>query len=259
MAAIPELSGIIARQIGSIQGKLSAQVQSRVLAMLSKFTNQCPTGKELQKIIKERNNLIKAINSFEKRVQKLGATANKLNGVITTARVAIQVIKNIPLPTAIIPPMSGGLGIPVSILTRYSDALIRLNKLLDALEADRQGILGVVSTVSGTLLSLKARLQSLDIPIQECSKQSPDLATIVTEVQPLGNTGSEGTPSEDYLYKGYTLAIVLDPNSPRIAPKRYAIASDRQGVLRLRGDSSFSSSTQVLLDEIKFRIDNQFT
>ena len=259
MAAIPELSGIIARQVGAIQGKLSAQVESRVLAMLSKFANQCPTGKDIQKIIKERNNLVKAINSFEKRVTRLGTTASKLNGVIRTARVTIQVIKNIPLPTAIIPPQVGGLGIPINILTRYSDALIRLNKLLDALEADKQGIVGVVGAVSGTISSLKARLQSLDAPIQECSKESPDLANIVAEAQPKGNTGSEGTPSKDYTYKGYTLTIVVDPDSPKIAPKRYAIASDRQGVRRLRGDSSFSSSTQVLLDEIKFRIDNQFT
>jgi hypothetical protein len=53
------------------------------------------------------------------------------------------------------------------------------------------------------------------------------------------------------------LEIIEDPNSPRIAPRRYAIAKDRRGIIVLRGDSSFSSSTDVLLDEIKFRIDNQ--
>jgi len=29
--------------------------------------------------------------------------------------------------------------------------------------------------------------------------------------------------------------------------------------MKLRGESSFSSDTQVLLDELKFKIDNQFT
>jgi len=261
-----DISGIVARQVGSIQGKVTAQVQSRVLEMLSKFSNECPNAAELVKISKERNNLLKAINSFGGRITTIGSTANQLNAVISSLRVAIQVIKNIPIPTAIIPPQVGGLGIPANILTRYSDTLIKLNKLLDKLEAERAAIQGIVAGASGTVNSLKTRLESLDPIIQECSKSSPDLAGIVDQVQPKENTGSEGTPKDaqgnpdpNYLYKGYTLEIVQDRNSPAIAPRRYAIAKDRSGIERLRGESSFSSDTQVLLDELKFKIDNQFT
>lgn len=259
MAVVPQLSGIVARQVGAIQGKISAQVQGRVLAILSKFSNQCPSGKDLESIIKQRNNLLKVINSFEKRVNSLKATANRLDSTIRTIRTLIRVITNIPIPTAIIPPMSGGLGIPIKILTKYSDALIRLNKFLDTLEADKKGILGIVDSTAATLASLKNRLNAIDLAIQECSKQSPDLANIVTQAQPKQNTGSEGTPDADYEYKGYKLEIIQDPNSPQIAPRRYAIAKDRRGIVVLKGQPSFSSSTQVLLDEIKFRIDNQLS
>lgn len=257
MAIVPQISGIIARQVGAIQGKISAQVQGRVLEILSKFTNQCPSGKDLESIIKQRNNLLKVINSFEKRINSLKATAKRLDSTIRTIRTIIRIITNIPIPTAIIPPMSGGLGIPIKILTKYSDALIRLNKLLDTLEADKRGILGIVDSVATTLASLKNRLNAIDLAIQECSKQSPDLANIVKQAQPKQNTGSEGTPDADYEYKGYKLEIIQDPNSPQIAPRRYAIAKDRRGIVVLKGQPSFSSSTQVLLDEIKFRIDNQ--
>lgn len=264
MAIIPQVSGIIARQVGSIQGKVSAQVQGRVLDILSKFSSQCPTGPEIQRIITQRNNLLNTINSFERRINALRATANRFNGVISTVRVAIQVIKSIPLPTAIIPPMSGGIGIPINILTKYSDALIRLNKFLDALEADKEGVLGIINSASSTLATLKQRLNAIDLAIQECSKTSPDLINILAEAQPKSNTGSEGTPTNNsgtpdprFEYKGYKLEIIEDPNSPKIAPKRYAIAKDKRGIIVLRGQPSFSSSTNVLLDEIKFRIDNQ--
>mgnify|MGYP000234515111 CR=1 FL=1 len=257
MAIIPQISGIIARQVGSIQGKVSAQVQGRVLDILEKFSSQCPSGPEIQKIIVQRNNLLNTINAFERRISTLRSTANRLNGIIRSIRTAIQVIKSIPLPTAIIPPMSGGLGIPINVLTKYSDALIRLNKLLDALEADRLGILGIIDSASNTLNTLKQRLNAIDIAIQECSKDSPDLANILAEAQPKENTGSEGTPDADYEYKGYKLEIIQDPNSPEIAPRRFAIAKDRRGIIVLQGPSSFSSDTQVLLEEIKFRIDNQ--
>lgn len=261
MASIPQISGIIARQIGSIQGKVSAQVQGRVLDILSKFSNQCPSGPEIQKIINQRNNLLNTINAFNSRITVLESTANRFDGVISAIRIAIQVIKNIPTPTAfaVIPGQVGGvvIGVPFSTLTRLSDNLIRLNKFLDTLEAEREGILGIVNSASNTLSTLEQRLNAIDLAIQECSKNSPDLANILAEAQPKENTGSEGTPNANYEYKGYKLEIIEDPNSPEIAPKRYAIAKDRRGIVVLKGQPSFSSSTEILLEEIKFRIDNQ--
>jgi hypothetical protein len=261
MARLPQISGIIARQVGNIQGKVSAQVQGRVLEILSKFTNQCPTGRELENIIKQRVNLLKVINSFEKRITLLKATANRLNTAITAARVLIRLLKATPLPTTIGTPPgpAGGVIFSVSIgkVVTVGDRLATVNKLLDSLEADRLGVLGVVDSVSSTLTSLKNRLNAIDLAIQECSKESPGLSGILATAQPKENTGSEGTPDPRYLYKGYHLEIIEDPNSPAIAPKRYAIAKDRRGIVVIRGESSFSSSTDILLDEIKFRIDNQ--
>lgn len=263
MAVVPQISGIIARQVGSVQGKLVNQVQGQVLSVLSKFTSQCPNAKEIEKIIKIKNNLLKNINALERRLQSLNRAARSLDAGINVARVAIQFIKSIPTPTVFtfVPGQTGGpvIGVPFSALTRLSDSLVRLNKILDALEADKAGILGVISTATVTLQGLKRRLEAIDLAIQGCSKDSSasGLSEIVASAQPPQNTGSEGTPNSDYLYKGYTLEIVQDPNSPKVAPRRYAIAKDRVGVIVLYGPSSFSSDTQVLLDEIKFRIDNQ--
>ena len=55
----------------------------------------------------------------------------------------------------------------------------------------------------------------------------------------------------------YTIKIVKDTLSPEFAPRRYAVVEDAQGVVVLKGPSSFSSSTRILVDEIKFRINNQ--
>ena len=62
------------------------------------------------------------------------------------------------------------------------------------------------------------------------------------------------------IYKGYLLEIVKDPNSPKIAPRRNAIAKTLdEGVVVLRGPKSFASDTDVLIDEIKLQIDNLST
>jgi len=257
------ISGIVAQQLGGLQGKLVAQIEGRVSDMLKKFSNECPTPSELTSIINTKNNLSKALNSFERRIVSFNGAIGGMQGAVSSAKVVIQVIKAIPIPTAIIPPTTGGIGIPISILTRYSDALILLNKIVEALENDIDGVKAVTGSVSSTVRSLKDRLSTIDTAIQRCSTNSPG---IVDAAQPKQNTGSEGTPKDaqgasdpNYSYKGYALEIVQDPNSPPIAPKRYAIAKDGKGIEKLRGESSFSSDTQVLLDEVKFKIDNQFT
>lgn len=78
------------------------------------------------------------------------------------------------------------------------------------------------------------------------------------------STKQERDESPDFYHTGpdginYKLEIKPDPNSPQIAPRRYAVGINPEGVEVYKGQKSFSSSTKVLLDEIKFRIDNQLS
>ncbi len=253
------ITAVVAVQIGSLRGKLVSQIQKQVLSILSKFSGTCPNAKSLETIVKTKNTLLKHLTSFEKRVDVFSNTANQLRATAGLIRVAITIITSIPIPTAIIPPLSGGVGVPIGTLTKYSNTLVKLNKRVDRLLADSAAITSAIATVKPLIANLRRRLDLIDIAIQQCSLEQSEgvLAETVATFQPPENTGSEGTPSSDYLYKGYTLEIVEDPNSLSIAPKRYAIAKDKAGIVVLYGPSSFSSDTQVLLDEIKFRIDNQ--
>jgi len=249
------ISVIAASQIGALKGALAAQILKRVIAMLSKFSSGCPNNKELQKIIKVRSTLLKHLTSFEKRVSAFAAIANQLTAVVSVIKIIIQLITSIPLPTAIIPPQTGGLGIPVSVLTKYSNALVKVNKKLDIILTEAAAITGIINTVSPIITNLKNRLESIDIAIEQCSIGEPaDLSQILATAQP-----PIDSPRQEDTYKSYTLEILQDLSSSTIAPRRYAVAKDKSGVTRLRGDSSFSSDTQVLLDELKFKIDNQFT
>jgi hypothetical protein len=254
------ISAIVASQVGNVRALLIVQVQKNVLAMLTKFSSECPDPKTLQRIIKTRNTLLKNVTALRQRVQKFSTVASSLQTTATLVKTLIQVITSIPLPTAIIPPMSGGIGVPVSLLTKYSNSLVKLNKTLDKIVDESGAISSVVASINPPLQTTEDRLKSIDALIQQCTEGAStqaDLAVLLSTAQPQGNTGSEGTPDPSYLYKGYILEIIVDPNSPKIAPRRYAIAKDRRGIVVLRGESSFSSSTDVLLDEIKFRIDNQ--
>ena len=254
------LSRQIANQVGRLQGQIIAQAQNRILDILSEFSSQCPNQSRLQSIIKSKNNILRTINQLQRKINQLKSTANRLDKSIRVARTAISIIKRIPRPTVLkFVPDPGALvkGVPFSALTKLSDRLIQLNKILDGLEAEKQGILGVIASADQTLNSIKKRLELIDTAVTNCVQEQGSSQELLDQIQPKENTGSEEVPSDDYLYKGYTLEIVRDPNSPAIAPKRYAVAKDRFGIIVLYGPSSFSSDTKVLLDEIKFRIDNQ--
>ena len=257
MAIKSKISKIVSSQIGPLQGKLRSEVQKKVLQLLKEFANGCPNVEAMKRIIAIRNNLLNAINLFQQRVDAIKPIVSNLTPVISTAKVALEVIINLPTPTAIIPPQTGGVGVPMSILNRYSKTIGILTRTIDVLEADVEAVNSITKSVSIPISTLRNKLQSIDLKIAECSKNNPGIDSILATAQPKGNTGSEGTPDASYEYKGYKLEIVQDPNSPKIAPKRYAIAKNKVGLTVLYGESSFSSDTKVLLDEIKFRIDNQ--
>lgn len=257
MAVKSQISKIISSQVGPLQGKLRSNIQKKVLELLKEFANGCPNEERMKRIMSTRNNLLNTINAFQRRIDAIKPIVNNLQPAISAGKAAIQVITSIPIPTAIIPPQVGGIGVPISVLNKFSKIINLITTIIDVLEADVKAVNSIITSVSIPINTLKERLQSIDVKIAQCSSNSPDSAALLETAQPQGNTGSEGPLNPDYLYKGYTLEIIQDPNSPKIAPRRYAIAKDSRGNIKLIGQSSFSSSTQVLLDEVKFQIDRQ--
>lgn len=127
-------------------------------------------------------------------------------------------------------------------LTGQAQALAELNsalqKLSDRLSFSNDSLANELGVSLEVLESLKNDLTDL----------SKDLVTSNTEV----------LEDPEYTYKGYLLKIIRDPESPRLAPKHFAVAI-KNGKQEIKGPSSFSSSKEILLDEIKFRIDQQLS
>lgn len=51
-----------------------------------------------------------------------------------------------------------------------------------------------------------------------------------------------------------TLKIVVDPKSPKIAPRRYVSVSDESGTVVYEGTKSFAESDDILIEETKVRL-----
>lgn len=269
MAVTSQLSNIVSTKLGTLQGELEARVQTEAFKLISKFSNQCPPAGELSSIIQTRNNLLTVVNNSQKITNKFSTLANSLKPLITVAKLILSLLKTNPIPVAIgIPPgPAGGLifAKTTGSITSQADRLFKIIRLLESLENDIEGIESLTSSVAPSLNNVKNILETVNSSVEGCVnslENQEDLANLLNQVRPLENTGSEGVPNSNFQYlgangKAYTLAIIEDINSETSAKRRVAVAKDNIGVIVLRGQPSFSSDTQVLLDELKFRIDNQ--
>ena len=271
MALRSQISAIVANQLGKMQGQIESRILDQVISLQSKFTSGCPNQNELVKVIDTRNTLLKVINNFQKSVNRFNSIPNQLQPPIQIANVIINLLKANPTPLAIGTPPGPGGGLifaqSAGFTTSQADRLQKLTLLLEALEDDLTAVNDLLQGISPSINNVKQSLENLNDSIKDCvenlsSSDAQGARELLAKVRPLENLGSEGTPNETFTHvasdgKTYFLSIESLKANTDIAQQRVAVAKNISGVVILRGQPSFSSDTQVLLDEIKFRLDNQ--
>lgn len=111
------------------------------------------------------------------------------------------------------------------------------------------------NNVDNQLASLLEKLEGLGLE---------SVASIQKELETLSSLPIDKSLDNRFFHTGpngiiYRLDILTDEKSPKVAPRRYAVALDTEDVVVLTGPKSFAADTDILLNEIKFRIDNQLS
>jgi len=206
--------------------------------LLDKAT--CPDKDTLLKIIERRNKIVTQLNNLYKAINTVSKVATLLSGFLAVLQIAIQVAKAIPAPA------------PVAA----SSTLATLEKKLGKIVYSIAGIAFMSLMVATVLKQIIDLLNSLDQLIQTCSQdlQVP-LVEINADMVKAASLTNEQLDTAGITYKGFKLEIQEDKNDNNKYVKRYAIARDAGGTIVLKGEPSFSSSTEILIDELKFIID----
>lgn len=226
---------------------------------------KCPTGQTLQRLIGIIRTIKKFVNSIATRLQTLSriinaisATINAISLTLDALKASAQAAEVAALASAATP--SGASGI-------FALAVSKLNRLADKIRPDIQGpsnrygekgLDGIVCQAAKTITYASIQVNTIQIIVtiidtllQSCSKEQVDTGNF-TVVQ-LSGSGNRSTSLGTY--QGYRLEVRVDPNSPPVAPRRYAVAIDSIGVVVLEGTKSFSSSDELLIEELKLAID----
>jgi len=240
---------------------------------ISKLTESnlktCPTRGELEELIRKRNSLVRQLNQIYSKIKlnvALAAAFKALSIVLRGVRLANDAL---PLPQAIgTPPAKdfGGLifAQPYSTtgkLQAISNELEKLEKSSDKLSKATLIALVFLIAAAATVIIL---LQGIDKLLQECFQETAEepngdnnleLTAFNQELLDLTEAQAEdGNPVINNT-NGFTFSVETDNKNPvGTLKRRFAVAKDSRGTTVLKGEPSFSSSDQILIDELVFYI-----
>lgn len=196
----------------------------------------CPTPDELSRLISRKNKLVRQINKSYKIIDSTTKALGITQGVITSLQIAI----------------TAGLAVPVPVPASVPIALQKINNLLERLSIANAGILAVLILTRQVLTQLIQYLNLLDNLIQHCS---PDTIQEPLSVELTALTLQQ-TQQESPIVtnvNGFEMGVETEPTTNSLKRRR-AIARNKQGVIMLKGEWSFSSIDQILIDELVFYI-----
>jgi len=224
----------------------------------------CPSPDQLKDAIKKRNKAVKQINQlFTAVIINTGLAAiflvlaNSLKGI----RLSIDAL---PFPFAVgTPPAKDFGGLAAAIRYNVVARLQRIDDLLEELEDQNEGlnkqILIALAFLIAGLIIAKSLIKTSDDLIKKCAQDQIDSGEITLEelreeIRNLEDENEEIGIIRKPFINGFILSVVeLNKEVGSLKP-RQAIAKNRDGVIQLKGEPSFSATEQVLIDELAFYI-----
>ena len=268
------LAQFSAVKVGDLLAMAIQYAEPKVNEIIKELLNQCPPPAVLEQMSKTVNNVNSLMNKVDRQVNQLNKIPKKLDKPIKVGKVLVEILAHMPIPSTIgLPPGPAGgviFSVPTGVIQSQSQLLSFNSSMINTLEDDQKAILGILSSASGIFTPIRTKISRIEMLLSRClsnpNLSDEDRKKILDGLQDK-NTGTEGTTAGgngtgvEYTSNGngntYTISIVTNTETGIAVPQRQAVAKDFRGIVVLKGPLSFASSEQVLIDELKFRIDNQ--
>ena len=214
------------------------QVSNYKAEQLPKLLDQavCPTQAELTNLINRKNKLVKQLNNSLKTIDATTIALGITGGLIQALEISLRA--------------------QIAILTPVPPAANEANRILDKrisqLKSVNAGILSILVILRQVLAQAIQLLNLLDKLVQKCYPNA-DQERVSLELTALTVQQSTQLSPVVTNVNGFEMGVETE-NSPNTLKRRRAIARNKQGVVMLQGEWSFSSINQILIDELVFYI-----
>ena len=252
--------------VDTIKTKLMPLLVTLLLAFgISKLSQKnrktCPSPDALRDVIRTRNRVVRQLNQIYSTIiinTALAVAFNILAKVLIGVRIQLD---NLPIPGSFGGP--GPIGLVFSLPYSFTAKLQDINDKLESLEKNNKGIsratlTSLVFVIAGATTAILL-LKSIDQMTQECAEENSitdlELTAINQDLLDISEEEAEdGNPILSNV-NGFIFSVETDNSNPvGTLKRRFAVAKDSRGITLLRGESSFSSSDQILIDELVFYI-----
>ena len=221
----------------------------------------CPSNlDELNNIIEQKNKLTKKLNNTFKTLENIKVGVQTANQIITVAQIVAQTLSTLILAfpaipfapdptkalTSKIPQATGKLK---SVMETISDTLAKM-KIISS------SVLLILNILISIIQQILNYLSLLDKLIQKCAvdgalSQESLSNDLLTATQEQIEQGSSIVTNVN----GFEMSILsVEGETDQGLKRRRAIARNKDGVIMLQGEPSFSSNDQILIDELVFYI-----
>ena len=231
---------LVAFGIGKIQDVLGKK--------LDELGSTCPADLEtLNGLIRRKNQLTKIIQQIFDTLDTIRVGVDAVNKVVTVLDIALQIFKTV---IGLLPVAGFGLPDPPKVLLTPGGVLDKLDKIVGKLKLTTSGILLILSIIIALLGKILQMLSLLDSLVQTCYIEGaiPN-QTIDPTLFGLADVDDDKKKSVN----GFSFSIESEPGDVKIKRNR-AIAKNQAGITLLKGEWSFSSNDQILIDELVFYI-----
>ena len=120
------LAGFISKIVTSIT-RTTFQFNKTLDVLIDRFKDACPTTDELRSLIDQKNLISNALEQINQKIATLNKVAKGSEIAADALSKGKTLIKQIPIPSSVPP----GVGLPLSIMNNFSDALDNLGTLID--------------------------------------------------------------------------------------------------------------------------------
>lgn len=251
------LSAVVAKQMGTLEGRLKVYAQSTLNDLLEQLSNECPGDRELQRIVSVVSNIEKILTNYKRQITKYNTIVSKLDTTINSVSTLVNILKLLPIPTAVL-----GVGVPVGFTSRYGKALVDASDFLENLNEDKNAVVSIIRGANVDTTRIQSMIGIIKQKVDACISNNITGATqsTIAEGQRLSNdrTNLLNEPNLYTLEDGrqYVIDVITIQNEELSVPKRFAQAKDLNGVVIIKGETSYSSDKTILIEEVLFRLEN---
>ena len=231
---------------------LISKDKNKILDAINNQSN-CPPEEKLTSLINKKNKLVKQLNNTLKVID---VTTKSLG--ITTELISLLNLSNQSSNTALLatPTSTGAPGVPglsVGIITQLDDVKDNNKNKIQTLTKISAGVLSILVILKQVLNQAIQLLNLLDNLVEKCYPNESQEQISIELTQLTTQQSNQLSPVVTNV-NGFTMGVETEVTDKSLKRRR-ATATNKQNIVMLRGEFSFSSIDQILIDELVFYIE----